>query len=337
MPTIWDVAKLAGVSKTTVSRVITKKGSVRPKTYEKVIGAMKELNYSPSLMAQGVRTGKTHTIAVFIPDSKNVYYNMLYTGIERSALNQGYTVMICNTNGKPEREIEYAESMLRRNVDGIIYNTYVRDAHSNGYFMNLSKTVPVVFMNDIVPYNGEYACVLPEEQKSTASAVEYLYRKGCRRIAYLRMPSNVSVVEKRYAGYLDGLAQCGLELDASLVYDCKDYNISFIEIGKQAAEVLIHMEEPPDAILSANDTMAIGSIIYLVKHGYRIPEEVCVIGFDNIEICNIIQPNLTTLAQPTEQMGYEASNMLIRMIEDGISEAKDQRTFEPKLIIRESA
>lgn len=337
MSTILDVAKLAGVSKTTVSRVITQNGSVSHKTYEKIVRAMRELDYVPSYMAQGIRTGKTHTIVLFVPDYKNIYYNSLYAGIEKVVLKRGYTVMLCNTNGEPKREIEYAENVLRKGVDGIIYNTYVRDSKSIEYFLNLARAFPVVFMNDILPEGAQLACVLPEERDSTASAVRYLYNRGCKRIAYLHMPPNISVVEKRYQGYLQGLEECGLCMDKETVCECDDANLTFIEKGQKAAERLMALPHPPDAILSANDTMAIGAIIYLTRHGYKIPDNIRIIGFDNIETCNIVCPNLTTLAQPTVEMGSAAANMLINMIEKGIENEKKQMIFKPALFIRESA
>lgn len=336
MPTIWDVAKLAGVSKTTVSRVITRSGYVSPKTFEKVNRAMEALNYIPSQMAQGIRTGKTHTIAMFVPDYKNTYYNALYAGVEQIVLNRNYTVMICNTNGEPVREIEYAESVCRRNIDGIIYSTYIRNDVSSNYFMNLARKLPVIFMNDIIPHNGEFAYVLPEEFESTCGAVQYLYGLGCRRIAYLRMPLNISAVGRRYEGYLSGLQRCGLEYDRSLIYECSESGEDHIAMGKRAAKALMSDEHAPDAIMSANDTMAIGALIYLVRHGHSVPKDIRVIGFDNIDMCNIVQPTLTTLAQPTEQMGRTAAEMLIDMIEGGIKSRSKQLVFSPELVVRES-
>lgn len=336
MATILDVAALAGVSKTTVSRVITRSGYVSPETHAKVAQAMAQLNYQPSRMAQGIRTGRTHTIAMLVPDCKNTYYNAVYSGVEQVALRCNYTAMICNTNSDPRREIEYAENLCRSNIDGIIYCTYMRTEDSGAYFRKLSQRLPVVFMNDIVPHDGSCAFVLPEEFLSSSGAVRYLYELGCRRIGYLRMPRNVSAVGRRYEGYLDGLKRCGLEFDPSIVYECPESGGDYIEKGKRAAEALMQGAAPPDAIMSANDTMAIGALIYLGRSGCRVPEDVRVLGFDNIDMCRVVQPTLTTLAQPSEEMGAAAAEMLIGMIEGGIGKNRRQLFFDPELLVRES-
>jgi DNA-binding LacI/PurR family transcriptional regulator len=337
MSTILDVARLAGVSKTTVSRVITNQGAIRDDTRQKILEAMKLLDYTPSIHAQGIRTGKSKTIAVFIPDHSNTFYNAMFRGIEDIAIERGYLVMTCNTNSDPRRELGYAQMLLKHNIDGFIYNTYNRNQTSLDYFFALAQKMPVVFMDDVVPKRSNLSYVIVDGKSSTMNAVKYLYQLGCRSIAYIRMPPNISVVGSRYEGYVQGLEECGLPLNNLLVYNCEknESYLSHIQVGVSGAEKFMSAEAPPDAILSANDTMAIGAITYLVRNGWRIPQDVRVIGYDNIEMSSIIQPNLTTIAQPATEMGRRAAKILIDTLERIPVEA-NQLVLESQLLVRES-
>lgn len=338
MATIWDVAKLAGVSKSTVSRVINNNGPVKEHTRIAIEEAMKKLNYTPSYFAQGIRTGKTKTIALLVPDFSNVFYNEMFSGIESIALKYGYMVMICNTDKSASREINYTKELIKRNIDGIIYNTYKRNRKNIDYFLNLSERLPIVFMDNIVPENEQASFVITEGYESSKEAVRYLYDKGCRRIAYIRVPPNISVVNHRYRGYKDALGELGLSLDKDLVYQCADEDekkLSHIEVGKSGAEYFMKLKNPPDAIMASIDTMAIGAIKYLKGAGFSVPQDIKVIGYDNINLCEIIEPSLTTIGQPIKKLGSEAAKILISKI-NGEENVENQKVFYPKFIIRES-
>jgi len=337
MTSIWEVAKLAGVSKSTVSRVINKSGPVKEETRIAVENAIKQLNYSPSYFAQGIRTGKTKTIAMFVPDHSNVFYMEMLRGVEEVMLKYDYMVLICNTIKSSSREIKYAKELVKRNIDGIIYNTYKMDKKNLEYFLNLSKSIPVIFMDNIVPKDSDAPYVITEGRKSTKKAVQYLYNKGCRRIAYLRVPPDISVINHRYEGYKEGILECGLKFDEKLVYNCSknEMALSHIEMGLKGAEYLMSLKNPPDAIMAAIDTMAIGAIKYLKSAGYSIPDDVKVIGYDNIDLCTLIEPSLTTIAQPIHKIGTEAANILINKLM-GNNNINHQKVFDAQLIIRGS-
>jgi LacI family transcriptional regulator len=337
MPNIWDVAKIAGVSKSTVSRVINKSGSVKEDTQIAVNDAIKKLNYSPSYFAQGIRTGKTRTIALLVPDHSNTFYNEMLRGVEEVMLKHDYMTLVCYTVKCPSREINYGKELVKRNVDGIIYNTYEKNKKSFDYFLNLSKSMPVIFMDNIAPPNENVSFVLTEGRESTKKATLYLYNKGCRRIAYLRVPPKISVINQRFEGYSEGIFESGVGFDEKLVYnsDVNGGESSYIEMGINGARYLMSLENPPDAIMASIDTMAIGAIKYLKSAGYSVPGDVKVIGYDNIDLCTLIEPTLTTIAQPIYRLGTEAANILINKIK-GESSIKDQIVFDAELIIRES-
>lgn len=336
MYTIIDVAKLSGVSKSTVSRVINNNGPVNNETRIRVEKAMKELNYSPSYFAQGIRTGKTKTIAFMHPDSTNVFYNEMLVGVEEVALKNGYMVLICNTNRNVEREYKYALELQKRNIDGIIFSTYEVNHDNLKHFYHLSRKLPMVFMDNIFTNQEEVSVVISEGYKSSQSIVKFLYEKGCRRIAYIRI-QDVSVVNHRYMGYVKGLEECGMPYIPELVYMAtyEEMNKSHIKMGKDGAKRLLALPNPPDAIMTSIDTMAIGAMRQILDSGLRVPEDIKIVGYDNIELSTLVRPRITTMAQPIKQLGIEAARLLMHKIQ--IDKNYNQRiTFDPVFLERES-
>lgn len=336
MSTILDVAKLSGVSKSTVSRVLNN-GYVKPETRKAIEDAIKKLNYSPSYFAQGIRTGKTQVIAFLIPEYSNVFYNEMFAGVEEVAMKNGYMVIICNTNSDFNREKTYVDALLKRNVDGIIYNTYVKNRKSIDLFVNLSEQLPVVFMDHVFAEYNNISYVVTDGFESSRQAVRYLYNKGRRNIAYIQVPPTISVVQHRFEGYLEGLKDCELNFDPKLVYQYSDvdFDVTKPDIGKQGAEYLLKLDRKPDALMATIDLIAIGAMKHFIKSGYRVPQDISVIGYDNISLCEQVEPSLTTIAQPTHDMGKQAANILLDKIH-GVSTVNDKIIFEGKLIVRES-
>ena len=192
MSTIFDVAKAAGVSKSTVSRVLNGESGVKEATREAVERAIRELKYTPSYLAQGIRTGKTKTIAMVVPEYTNIFYNELFRGVEDTALKYGYMVFVCNTEGSRRSEIEYTEEILKRNVDGIIYNTYSNSEKMLNYLRSLSQKLPVVYTNHL----------FREDEP-----VSYVYTDGfesnCPEIGLAGKQSGVCTLPLRKGAYND--------------------------------------------------------------------------------------------------------------------------------------
>ena len=336
MYSIIDVAKKAGVSKSTVSRVITNNGFVKEETRQAVEEAMKELNYTPSYFAQGIRTGKTKMIAFIHPDSTNVFYNEMLVGVEEVALENGYMVLICNTNRNPESEINYVRELQKRNIDGIIFSTYQVNEDNLKYFRRLSKTLPMVFMDNIYTHQEDVSVVISEGYESSRQIVHFLYEKGSRRIAYIRM-QDVGVVNHRYEGYLKGLEDCGIHFKDDLVHVAayKEINKSHIKMGMDGAQKLLEQPERPDAIMASIDTMAIGAMRYILDQGLRVPEDIRIVGYDNIELSTLIRPRLSTIAQPIKKLGIEAAKLLMHKVQKD-NNFNERITFDPIFLERES-
>lgn len=335
MSTIFDVAKAAGVSKSTVSRVLNREDGVKEETRIAVEKAIKELKYSPSYFAQGIRTGRTKTIAMMVPEYTNIFYSEMFRGVEDVALNYGYMVLVCNTERHANAEVEYTKELLKRKVDGIIYNTYSNSDEMLAYLKQLSSQLPVVFTNKIFSQDEDVAYVYTDGYSGNRKAVHYLHERGKHKIGYIRNTSDISVIEERYEGYLQGLRDCGLLHREEFVYRImQSKEPDYIKLGQEAAEYYIGLEERPDAILAAIDTLAIGCVQRLQKRGLRIPQDMNVIGFDNISLSEMIEPPLTTISQPIRRMGQKAAEIVIAKIEG--RETDDKIVFDGELIVRET-
>ncbi len=334
MATIWDVAKLAGVSKSTVSRVMNN-GSVSEEARKAVLDAIKKLNYQPSCFAKNIRTQKSMTIAFMIPDASNFFYTEMFKVIEQVAYEREYMVILCDTQNSTEAELAYAEKLLQRRIDGLIYCTYKMDKEAQNYFVSLSRKLPVVFADYSFRIYEDISLVATEGYTSSRDAARFLYHKGCRHIAYINFPKDVQVTYPRYEGYLKGLEDCGLAPDPNLVYfpPC-ERTMSARDMGFNGAKHLLSSGVKVDAIMTAADPIAMGAIKYLKFQGVKMPEQIKVVGFDNNEVCEIIDPMLTTIAQPISKIGTTAAQILFNKI--GGSTSEERVLFEGELVQRDS-
>lgn len=318
MADIIDVAKRANVSKSTVSRVLNNNGYVAKSTREKIEKAIKELNYCPSPFAQNIRTHKTRTIAMMIPDSSNTFYMEIFKAVERITLKNGYMVILCDTRRSADNEYKYAEKLIQRNVDGLIYFAQQKEEKGRNYFVELSKKFPIVFMDYIFSDTPDISCVAMESRECSAEAVKYLYSLGKRRIAYINLPKTNNVTLLRCEGYRQGLRECGLSDIPDLVsLPRSGNNKTLIEVGYAATCDLLKRNRDVDAIMTASDHLAVGVVKCLRHQGVRIPQDIAVIGFDDIDLCEVVSPALTTIRQPIKEMGVSAAELLLEMIREG--------------------
>jgi LacI family transcriptional regulator len=338
LSSIFDVAKLAGVSKSTVSRALNQPDSVKPEIRQAVDKAVKTLDYAPSYFAQGIRTGRTKTIAMLVPDFSNVFYSELFKGVESVAVKSGYMVLICNTDRQIETEHRYINKLIGRKIDGIIYNTYNVSRENIAALNKITRETPVVFMDNVFKKGDKLSYVVTEGCDSTCEAVNYLYRQGRRRIGYIKIVANVSVIENRFKGYLKGLKNCGLPLEKDLIFQ-PDPGVppetDHLRIGGMGGAYFASLSNPPDAIVAGIDTLAIGCMKELKKLGVKVPGDMAIIGFDNIPLCELVEPALTTIAQPIVQLGAAAAGIIIDKLR-GIP-TKEKIIMPGELVIRQSA
>ena len=316
MNTIIDVARLAGVSKSTVSRVISGNGSIKPETRRKVEAAMAELHFVPNQLARGIRTGRTNTIALMVSESSNLYYNELLYNIEAIAREHDYMVMLCNSGTDPQLGQKYISWLQQRNVDGLLYCFY-RDNEVTEVLYRLSETVPIVFLDNPMGNRPNTSYVGADGLTDIAGVIRRLQASGARSIAFIGINDICNNVY-RFMGYRAGLAACGFPCDPTLVHLIpfeEAVSTSHFKLGYDAAKHFMALERRPDAIVAATDMLAIGALKYLNEAAFDVPGQVSVTGYDNIHLSSMLSPALSTVAQPVDSIAHEAMSILLHKIE----------------------
>ncbi|MBV7508417.1 LacI family transcriptional regulator [Bacillus sp. sid0103] len=327
MVRIADVAKMANVSTATVSRVISNAGTVKKETAEKVLEAIKELNYQPNMLARQLRRSETKTILVVVPDITNTFFSAVLRGIESVAIENGYQVLLGDARNDVESETSFLTILGQKKADGLILLTARTDQK---ILEDLSQDYPVVLACEY--YEGSKLPTVSIDNVSSArKATEYLISLNHKRIGHISGPLNIVVGRDRCRGFYQAMAQHGLSVDPSLV---QEGEFSF-ESGFNLMMKFLSLENPPTALFAGNDEMAMGAIKAAKSKGLRVPEDLSVVGFDDIQFASIFEPALTTVAQPTFDMGQKAMRLLLKLIKDEEIE-KDQFILPDKLIVRES-
>jgi len=328
MTTIREVAQRAGVSYATVSHVINKTRFVSDETRTRVLSAMSELNYRPNALARSLRIGETHTIGLILPDSANPFFAEIARSIEDRAFKLGYSVILCNTERDTHREQLYVDVLSKRQVDGIIFVATGDQADSLNFLID--QDMPVVLIDRDLP-NIEVDAVLTDNQQGGYLATRHLIQRGHRRIACIAGPSHITPSAERVTGYLQALAEAGIPYDESLILG-GDYHPAS---GQQVAATLLAHDFPPTAIFALNDLMAMGALRAAAEAGLRVPQDLGIIGYDDIEFASFTNPPLSTIAQPKDEVGSQATEILVKRITEKTN-AKRRLVLPPTLIIRGS-
>lgn len=309
MPTMRQVAERAGVSPTTVSHVINQTRFVSAATQQRVLVAMKELGYRPNILARSLRRGETHTLGLILPDSANPFFAEIGRKIEEAAFKENYSVILCNTEGDTAKELWYVDVLGKKQVDGIIFVGTGDQADS--LLLLFDQEIPLVLVDRDLP-EVEVDAVLTDNLLGGQQATSHLIDLGHRRIGCITGPSHLTPSAQRVTGYRHALEDAGLPVDEGLIKR-GDFHP---ESGHTAALSLIALANAPTAIFVCNDLMAIGVLFAAAEVGRRVPEDLSVVGFDDIELASYTIPSLTTISQPKSQIGRTAVKLLIERIAD---------------------
>lgn len=324
-----DVAKRARVSVSTVSHVLNGTRKVSAATRGEVLAAVEELSYRPNLLAKGLKTRRTFTIGLLISDIQNAFFTSVVRGVEDVALSRGYHLFLCNTDEDASREDEYVTELAKKRVDGLmVAPSAPRDNHARRL---RAEGVPFVFVDREVE-GVEAGVVSVDNAMGTQLIAEHLVGLGHERIGMISGPLDKASGYERYTGLRGALSDLGAGLDDALVR-FGDFRTSS---GREGAEELMGLPSPPTALVTANNQMTLGALLAVAGMGLRVPADVSVVGFDDPEWAPITDPPLTTIAQPTYQMGVRAAEMLLDRIEDGSEQEPEKVLLEPWLIVRES-
>ncbi|MFB9759857.1 LacI family DNA-binding transcriptional regulator [Ectobacillus funiculus] len=324
--TIYDVAEKAGVSISTVSKVLNNTGSIAEKTRQKVRETMRELNYQPSVVASVKK--RIQTIGLLIPSIANPFMAEVARSIEDHVKKFGFSLLVCSTDNHLDNELEYISILKQKYVDGIILATGLNDYRAIKELINAE--IPVALLSRDIP-SLAVDTVLVDDFLGGYEAVQYLISLGHRKIAMITENINWSVVRARVQGYRQALEEAGLEYDENLVL----LDNTTLDAGKQATRKLLDLPEPPTAIFASTEFLAIGAVKSARELGIHVPKDLSIVGFDDTILATVCDPPLTTIAQPIQEMGKKVVELLVEEIE-GPKETKQRIVLSPKLVVRES-
>ncbi|SET29785.1 transcriptional regulator, LacI family [Natronincola peptidivorans] len=305
---IKDVARKAGVSISTVSRVVNDSKAVRPRTKEKVEKAIEELGYKPNAIARSLKIKNTKTIGIMIPDISNQFYPEVVRGVEDVANMYKYNIFLCNTDLDKEKEVQYFDALEEKQVDGIIFMGNLIPLELGEKFQK--SDIPIVLIG--TDY-GDLPSVTINNHQASIDVINYLIKKGHKKIGMITGKEYDPVVGlARKEGYKKALQEADIEYVEELIIE-GGYRF---RSGYEGAKKLLDFKNRPTAIFVASDEMAIGAIRAALEKGIAIPDELAIVGFDNIDMAGKVYPSLSTIAQPMYEMGAIGMRVLTKILND---------------------
>jgi LacI family transcriptional regulator len=330
--TIKDIARALNVSVATVSRAFNDKYDVKKETREMILQKARELGYKPNPIARKLLQKHSYNIGVIVPEFVNSFFPTVIIGIQQVLLEKNYQVIIMQSNECADIELKNMISLENNMVDGLLISLSRETQHSEYLEQLISEKFPVVLFNrvsDELPASK----VVFNDYKWAVFATEHLIEEGYRDIVHLCGPRNLLLIQDRIRGFKKAMEKHGLPSGDSQVVEAG----IFIEDGERAMEQLIKAGRVPEAIFATNDPTAIGAMKVLKKHGYKIPQDIGVVGFSNTQMAEIVEPALTSVGQPTMEMGRIAAELLLEQIT--AASPPDPRTIvlDGQLMIRDSS
>ena len=317
--TLRDVAKESGVSVATVSYVLNSTGSVGDKVKKLVRSAVKRLGYTPNLSAQAMRTGRTKTLGIILPDLRNPFFPELAQSVENAARHNGFAVFLIDTQESATAEAEGIFKLIQHGVEGIIWCP----SSDKDYFQEYAGAIPVVVIDRPLP---DYDTVYSDYRKGGKLLAQYLLAEGHQKIGMISGPQTIESAVQRRLGFLEEIGT-----HAEIIWEVE--NPFSLSICPEVKEKLA--EQNVSVIVAGNDMIAIGAIKTLNHLKITVPDSVSIVGFDDVPWSDIVQPPLTTMRQPLSELGKEAVNLLLRRIENPQA-SKKKVILDVKLIVRQS-
>jgi DNA-binding LacI/PurR family transcriptional regulator len=328
--TIVDIARRLQISPSTVSRALSGHPDIKEETKELVRQVAKELRYTPNPIAQSLKSSRTNTIGVIVPEFTHDFFPSAISGIEEMSYRAGYRILLCQSNENYAREVENTNLLMHHRVAGVIASISQSTKSSEHFRDLLHRKIPLVFF-DRVCEDVVTSKVVLDDAACAFKAVSFLIDKGYKRIAHFAGPKDLAICKRRFTGYCNALTQAQRPvLDELIVYGGlheKD--------GYHSMNEILHLSQPPDAIFCINDPVALGAYQRIKEAGLRIPEDFALVGASNDKITAMIDPPLTTIDQPAFEMGRRAAELLIDAIEGRITQPETV-ILDAELIVRKS-
>ena len=327
--TIKDIARELGISVSTVSRALQNHPDISEQTKELVRNCAKRLNYKPNIMASNLRTSKNTTIGVILPELRHHFFASILDGIEQSANEAGYNIIICQTGENVEKEIQSIQTLTASRVAGILAGIS-KQTHSLLHLLEvINADIPLVLYDRPCP---SLPCdqVVSDDYTGAFKAVEYLIQTGCQRIMFFSSPMQLEVAHRRYQGWRDALQRYHLPADESMIVTCDSRAQAIIETPK-----ILKGNNRPDAIFCVNDDCASGVLYAAQILGINIPQELAICGFSDAPLCRNTSPMLTTVEQHGVEIGRRAMQRLLKRL-DGDERIAQSYMIPTDLIVRET-
>jgi len=331
--TIYDIAKVLGLSPATVSRGLKDHPAINIKTRKRIMDAAKEMGYRSNSFASNLRMQKTHTIGIIVHELKSQFISSVLAGIEKITTEAGYDLIIGHSSEDYRKEASNVHNLFHKRVDGLIASLAFDTTDMDHFDAFVQKGIPIVFFDRVeeFPYGTR---VIIDNEKAGFEATAHLAAQGCRRIAHITANLGRNVYAGRLKGYRQALSDYGLHFDPSLLI----VNDLSEAAALRSARQVLSMDPRPDGVFATNDFFAAIFLQTLKENGLRVPEDIAIVGFNNDAISKIIQPKLTTINYPGEEMGEQAARSLLDQM-TGLSSARSTETIiiRSELIIRDSS
>ncbi|MGH2734916.1 MAG: LacI family DNA-binding transcriptional regulator [Actinomycetota bacterium] len=329
--TLRDVARRAGVHAGTASRALNPqtRSLVNPDTARKVIEAAEALGYRPNPIARGLKTNRSFTIGVLVPDLTNPLFPPIVRGIEDTLAKAGYTALLANSDNDPDKERLHFETMKDRQVEGFIMATAERDHPL--IEDAIAADAPIVLVNRTVDSSRAFA-VITDDRRGTALAVKHLVDLGHTKIAHIVGPERYSTGKARHAGFIDAMNEAGLKPDSKIIRFTHNFTESE---GARVFRKLLDDRREFSAVFAGNDLLALGCYDVLAEAGLRCPDDISIVGFNDIPFLDKLRPPLTTIRIPHYEIGVRATELVLQRLRDP-SASPVTLLLEPKLVVRGS-
>lgn len=327
-PTIYDVAREAGVSIATVSKILNGKGKISPSTKRRVLEAIERLGYQPNLLASALTGKRTYTLGLLIPDVANPFFAEVARSVEDRGQALGFTVILCSTDNQDDRLARYLAVLRQKRVDGLIIGTGVDDPRLLAALKE--EGLPFTLIARDLP-SLPVTSVRVDDFVGGYLAAQHLLELGHRKMVVLTESMTVMSSQERVRGFRQALEEAGVAFPDAGVHTCA----ARVDDGRRKALEVLDAADRPTAIFAGNDLIAIGVLQAAKEKGMTVPDDLSVVGFDNTVLATICDPPLTTVAQPIEEMGKQVVDLLLREL-GGEAEVKQRVILRPELIVRAS-
>ncbi len=331
--TIKDIACELNISASTVSRALKDHPYINSDTKKRVISLAEKLNYTPNSLASSLRSHKTYTIGVIIPEIVHFFFSTVIAGIQEVAHDAGYTILFCPSNESYKREVLDTKALVTHRVDGLLVS-FSNETMNFDHFKEVEKkNIPIVFFDRMIK-EMDTSNVIVADYEGARKATKHLLEQGCTNIAHLAGSKHLNISKDRLNGYLDVLREHHLAVEQDYIQECGEYK----EDGYKCTKKLFQLSNPPDAIFANSDMAAFGAMQAIKEMGLNIPYDIAIIGFSNWQFSEMIEPQLSTIAQPGREIGKVATRLLLDELnsKDVIIQHKT-KILPTELIIRGSS